>query len=157
GWARAEGDDVAGGLVMMQEGASLFRTVGQRVGLAHRGRLAQGFLASGDIDAALAVVAQALEQRRQTEEGAFVAMHLPLRGAAVLRRDDPAGAQAAFREALEVARGQGAWLPALRAACSLARLDPTALEALDAIVRRFPDTLDASDLMEARALLERAS
>ncbi len=155
GWARVATDDVLGGLVMMQEGADLFRSIGQRVGLAHRARLAEGLLASGDVDAALAVIADALEQRRQTEEHAFVAMHLRLRGEALLQRGDPAGAQLAFREAIDIASGQGAWLFALRAACSLARLDPAALDVLEPITRRFPDTVDSSDLRAARTLLGR--
>jgi tetratricopeptide (TPR) repeat protein len=156
GWARATTGDVPGGLAMMQEGAELFRKIGQRVGLAHRARLAEILLASGDVDAALAVIADALEQRRQTEEHAFVAAHLRLRGEALLQRGDPAGARLAFQEALDIAREQGAWLLALRAACSLGRLEPQALDALESVMNRFPDTIDSTDLGAARALLGRA-
>jgi transcriptional regulator with AAA-type ATPase domain/tetratricopeptide (TPR) repeat protein len=153
GWARAGSDDVPGGVVMMQEGADLFRSIGQRVGLAHRARLAEGRLAAGEVDAALAVIADALEQARETEEQAFVALHLRLRGEALLQRGDPAGAERAFQEAVDIASGQGAWLFALRAACSLARLDSRRLDVLEPITRHFPDTLDSSDLRAARALL----
>lgn len=156
GWARAASDDVPGGLVMMQEGADLFRSIGQRVGLAHRARLAEGRLAAGEIGAALAVIADALEQARETEEQAFVALHLRLRGEALVQRGDPAGAELAFQEAVDIASGQGAWLFALRAACSLARLDSRKLDVLEPITRHFPDTLDSSDLRAARALLGRA-
>ena len=156
GWARAASGDVPGGVVMMQEGADLFRSIGQRVGLAHRARLAEGRLAAGEVDAALAVIADALEQARETEEHAFVAVHRRLRGEALLQRGDPAGAELAFREALEIASKQGAWLFALRAACSLASLGARTLDVLETITRRFPDTLDSSDLRRARALLGRA-
>ena len=156
GWARLASGDVPGGLVMMQEGADLFRAIGQRVGLAHRARLAEGRLAAGEVDAALAVIADALEQARETEEHAFVAVHLRLRGEALRLGGDPAGAELALREAVEMARGQGAWLFALRAACSLARLDARTLDVLEAITRHFPDTLDSSDLRAGWALLGRA-
>jgi hypothetical protein len=102
------------------------------------------------------VIADALEQARETEEHAFVAVHVRLRGEALVQRGDPVEAERAFREAVEIASGQGAWLFALRAACSLARLDARTLDVLDTITRRFPDTLDSSDLRRARALLGRA-
>src|SRR5262245_23249350 len=47
GWAIGRMGDVVGGAAMMQEGADLFLAVGQRVGLAHRARLADGLLAAG--------------------------------------------------------------------------------------------------------------
>jgi tetratricopeptide (TPR) repeat protein len=153
GWARVADGDVAPGLTMMREGAELFRSIGQRVGLAHRARLAEGLLAAGELEAALGVVADALEQRRQTEEGAFAALLLCVRGEALARDGDPAGARLAFRESIETARGQGAWLFALRAACRLARLEPGSLEVLGTIARHFPDAADTPDLSEARALL----
>jgi hypothetical protein len=101
------------------------------------------------------VIAEALEQARETEEHAFVAVHLRLRGEALLQRGDPAGAELAFRDAIDIASRQGAWLFALRAACRLARLDPRTLDVLDTITRRFPDSLDSSDLTTARALSRR--
>ena len=156
GWAWAVTDDVPSGLSMMQEGAELFRKIGQRVGLAHRARLAEVLLASGDVDATLAVVADALEQRRQTEEHAFVALHLRARGEAFLRKGDPAAAELALREAVDIATSQGAWLFALRAASSLARVNVRARDVLEAITGRLPAVVDSRDLRAARALLERA-
>ncbi len=138
----------------MREGAELFRSVGQRVGLAHRARLAEGLIASGAIDEALAVIADAVDQWRQTDEHAFAAVHLRLRGEAFVRHGDTDEAQRAFREAVDVASRQGAWLFALRAAIGLARLDPRANETLATITRRFPLTAESRDLDNARALLE---
>jgi transcriptional regulator with AAA-type ATPase domain/tetratricopeptide (TPR) repeat protein len=154
GWAEAADRDVHVGLAQMREGAELFRAVGQRVGLAHRARLAEGLLAVGAIDEALAVIAEAATHWRQTDEQAFVAMHLTLRGDALRRQGDLAGARRAFAEALDVAQRQGAWLFALRAACGLVRLDPAARETLAVIAERFPATLDSPDLRAARSLLE---
>jgi transcriptional regulator with AAA-type ATPase domain/tetratricopeptide (TPR) repeat protein len=123
GWARSTGGDVRGGAAMMQEGAELFRAVGQRVGLAHRGRLAEGLLATGEVEAALDVIADALEQRRQSEEHAFVAALLTLRGEALARRGERAAAVEAFEEAVDLATRQGALLFAQDAAAGLHRLE----------------------------------
>jgi predicted negative regulator of RcsB-dependent stress response len=103
----------------MQEGANLFRRLGQRVGLAHRARLAEGLLAQGAVDDALDVVADALEQRRHTEEHAFTAVLLTLRGQALAQRGDRRGAGESLTEAVEIANRQGASLFALRAADTL--------------------------------------
>src|SRR4029453_7351854 len=98
---------------------------------------------------------EAREHRGRTGDPVFATSPRRLRGEALLQRGDPAGAQLAFREAIDIASGQGAWLFALRAACSLARLDPAALDVLEPITRRFPDTVDSSDLRAARTLLGR--
>ncbi|HEU4367116.1 MAG TPA: sigma 54-interacting transcriptional regulator [Methylomirabilota bacterium] len=154
GWAEATAGDVGAGVALMREGAGLFRAVGQRVGLAHRARLAEGLIASGAVDEALAVIADAVDQWRQTDEHAFAAVHLRLRGEALVRHGDVDEAQRAFREAIDVASRQGAWLFALRAAIGLARLDPHAREILAGITRRFPPTPPSPELDSARALLE---
>jgi tetratricopeptide (TPR) repeat protein len=123
GWARARTGDLTGGVALMREGTDLFHVVGQRVGLAHRARLAEGLLAAGAVEAALDVIADALERLRQTEERAFAATLLTLRGEALGRRGDTAGAQQCFREAIEFANRQGAELFARHAAAALRRLE----------------------------------
>jgi tetratricopeptide (TPR) repeat protein len=123
GWGRSAGGEVESGAAMMQEGADLFRRVGQRVGLAHRARLAEGLLATGAVEAALEVIADALGQRRQTEEHAFVAPLLTLSAEALTRRGETAAALTALREAIEVATRQGAVLFARDAAAALRRLE----------------------------------
>jgi transcriptional regulator with AAA-type ATPase domain/tetratricopeptide (TPR) repeat protein len=123
GWGRSASGETDAGAAMMQEGADLFRRVGQRVGLAHRARLAEGLLATGAVEAALDVIADALEQRRQTAEHAFVAPLLTRRAEALARRGEAAAALAALREAVEVATGQGATLFARDAAAALRRLE----------------------------------
>jgi len=123
GWGRSAGGEADSGAAMMQEGADLFRRVGQRVGLAHRGRLAEGLLATGAVDAALEVIADALEQRRQTEEHAFVAPLLTLRAEGLARRGETAAAVNALHAAVEVATSQGATLFARDAAAALRHLE----------------------------------
>jgi transcriptional regulator with AAA-type ATPase domain/tetratricopeptide (TPR) repeat protein len=123
GWAQSKGRDASGGVAMMREGADLFRAAGQRVGLAHRARLAEGLLATGAVDAVLDVVAEALEQQRETEEHAFVAPLLTLRGEALAKLGESAAAAQALREALGLATRQGASLFARDAAAALHRLE----------------------------------
>jgi transcriptional regulator with AAA-type ATPase domain/tetratricopeptide (TPR) repeat protein len=123
GWARSAGGEPESGVAMMQDGATLFRKVGQRVGLAHRARLAEGLLATGAVEAALEVVADALEQRRQTEEHAFVAPLLSLQAEALARRGEVGAARAALDEAIDLATRQDAALYVERAAAARQRLD----------------------------------
>jgi predicted ATPase len=162
GWAVTAGAGAGqDGLELMRQGADLFRTVGQRVGLAHRAHLAEALLARGDLDAALEVAAQALQQSDDTGERAFVAEIHRVRAEALARRGGLAEAAASLGDALDLASRQGAWLFALRAACALARLQPRhapgggdVLRSLAALVDRFPPAVQTSDLHAARALLE---
>jgi DNA-binding NtrC family response regulator/tetratricopeptide (TPR) repeat protein len=123
GWAIGRMGDVSGGAAMMQEGADLFRAVGQRVGLAHRARLADGLLAAGSVDAALDVIADAMERQRETGEHAFVSTLLSVRGEALAKRGDLEGARQSLQEAIEVANQQGAALFARHAEAALRRLE----------------------------------
>jgi transcriptional regulator with AAA-type ATPase domain/tetratricopeptide (TPR) repeat protein len=160
GWARAASGHPQQGLAAMREGADLFRSVGQRAGLAHRAHLAEVLVACGALEEGLAVVTEALEQSDATGEGAFVAELHRLRGEARGRQGRPQEAEAGAREALAIASGQGAWCFALRAASDLVRLgvergSATAsdLATLSAIVNRFSPALHSSDVEVARALL----
>ena len=161
GWARAASGDHPGGLALMQEGASLFQHVGQRLGLAHRAHLAEVMIAGGRFDDGRAVVEEALRQSVETGEGAFVAELHRLRGEAFHGGERLEEARACLRDALGVATAEGAWLFALRAASTLVRLDAARgvvaaadLDALRAIVNRFPPAVESSDLDLARTALK---
>ncbi|MGH7353191.1 MAG: sigma 54-interacting transcriptional regulator [Candidatus Rokuibacteriota bacterium] len=161
GWAESAGEAPGRGLERLREGADLFRAVGQRVGLAHRAHLGETLLAAGLLDEALGVVSDALRQSADTEERAFVAELHRIRGDALRQRSDAPAALADFREAAAVASRQGALLFELRAACALAHATEhgasghrDALDALAALVDRFPPAAETSDLRTARTLLE---
>ena len=125
GWAMSRLGDLRVGVAMLQEGADLFRAAGQRVGLAHRARLAEGLLATGAVEAALDVIVDALERRQQSGEHAFAAPLLTMRGEALARRGETPAAARSFREAIEIANRQGATLFANHAAAGLSRLENT--------------------------------
>jgi transcriptional regulator with AAA-type ATPase domain/tetratricopeptide (TPR) repeat protein len=159
GWATVASGQ-PDGIAMMREGADLFRAVGQRVGLAHRAHLAEALIAVGEADQALAIVAEALQQSERSGEGAFAGDLHRLRGEALQALARQREAELSFREAIDVASRQGAWLFALRAATSLVRLGASdesihreACRMLDALIVRFPPTLELEDFRMARALL----
>ena len=159
GWATVASGQ-PDGIAMMREGADLFRAVGQRVGLAHRAHLAEALIVVGDADQALGVVAEALQQSERSGEGAFAAELHRLRGEALRTLARQGEAELSFREAIDVASRQGAWLFALRATASLARLYTSderisreACRMLEAMIVRFPATLELEDFRMARMLL----
>ncbi len=161
GWARAASGNPHEGLGMMQQGADLFRSAGQRAGLAHRAHLAEVLIAQGALEDGLVVVKGALLQSEETGEGAFVAELHRLRGEAFRLKARPEEAERCLREALAIATRQGAWLFALRAASDLVRLVEERgsaagpdLDALTDIANRFPPALESSDVRAARVLLQ---
>jgi predicted ATPase len=115
GWASVLTGDREG-IAAMRQGADLFRTVGQRVGLAHRAHLAEALVTVGAPGEALDVIADALTQSTDSGEHAFVAELHRVRGEALQQLGHPADAERCFREAVDLASRQGAWLFALRAA-----------------------------------------
>jgi predicted ATPase len=117
---------------------------------------------AGQVEEGLALIAEAQEFVTKTEERAYEAEMHRLKGELILARSpsDPAGAEASFREALEVARRQSAKSYELRAATSLARLwqgqgrKEEARELLAPVYAWFTEGFDTKDLRDAKALLE---
>jgi predicted ATPase len=159
GWARAVSGDAGDGLDLIRQGATLFRTVGQRVGLAHRAHLAEVLLSQGSVEEGLSIVQDALGHAERTGERAFVAELQRLRGEALRRHARLQEAEKCLRGALSTAFGQEAWLFALRAASDLVRLGGERgslsnddRDTLQTILRRFSPALASSDIVAARAL-----
>jgi predicted ATPase len=125
-------------------------------------RLAEAFLNAGQAEEGLAVIAEAQEFVTKTGERQCEAEVHRLKGALLLARSpsDQAGAEASFREALEVAHRQSAKSLELRAATSLARLwqqqgrKQVARELLAPVYDWFTEGFDTQDLKDAKALLE---
>jgi predicted ATPase len=127
-----------------------------------RAELAEGLAATGELERALSTVREAIGRAERSEEGWCLAELrrkegelLLLTGASSASGD----AERCFRQAVEVARRQGALSWELRAATSLARLyhrqdQPIrARKALAPVVRRFTEGFRTADLVNANALL----
>ena len=116
--------DVEAGLARMREGARVYRAAGVEVGLVHLSHLAQVLLDTDHVDEALAVVADALGRARAGGERVYRAELYRIKGGALLRRGEREAAAACFRDAIDLAREQGARVFELRAVTSLAGLAP---------------------------------
>lgn len=150
-----------------EEGASLLRDVlaqAERAGTRNLMswdwcELAQICLAGGRLDEARQALLAASEQVERYSEHALEAEVHRITGALRVALGDPAGAEAAFGDALAVSRTQGAKLLELRAATSLARLlrqqgrSAEAVGVLKPVYEGFTEGFDTPDLRDAAALL----
>jgi tetratricopeptide (TPR) repeat protein len=126
------------------------------------GNLADVLLALDRRDEAARHLKGALALSHAIDERFYLAELLRLRGEIGLRRAGPdrGTAEAAFREAIGIARGQAAKSLELRAATSLARLwqaqgkPDAARDLLAPVYAWFSEGFDTLDLIEAKALLE---
>jgi predicted ATPase len=125
--------------------------------------LAAGLGGAGQIAEGLVVADTALARAEQTEAGWCLAELLRAKGELLLLGREPTAAATAeqcFRQALDVARRQGALSWELRAATSLARLwrgqqrVNQACRLLGPVYRRFTEGFETADLIAAKALLD---
>jgi class 3 adenylate cyclase/predicted ATPase len=127
--------------------------------------LATVLLKHGAADEGLGAVADALATAEATGTRLWDSDYYRLKGELLLARDPAAGqdAEIAFRQAIEIARGQSAKSWELRAAVSLGRLwqrqgkRQEAARLLAAIHGWFTEGFDTADLMEAKSLLDELS
>jgi predicted ATPase/class 3 adenylate cyclase len=163
GGALAEEGDLQEGIAGMRSVIEGLRARGAVVGfssfLTH---LASAHRKAGQVQEGLAVVAEGLEFVTKTGERFAEAELHRVKAELVLDRTpaDPSRAEASFRDALEVARGQSAKSYELRAATSLARLwqqmgrKQEARNLLAPVYDWFTEGFDTQDLQEAKALLD---
>ena len=161
GWAEFLSGERARSVALMRQGADTYRSVEYRAGLRLRAQLAAGLLEIGETDELRRTLDEALAQAHEARESAGVPELQRVR-ARMMHRQDPGDPAAAtiLRQAVALARDQGAWLHALRAATELVRSErrgrgPATGEAsLREIYARFTDGFDLPDLRAARELLE---
>ena len=127
-----------------------------------RAELAEGLAAAGQPARALATLREALGRAVRSEEGWCLAELLRREGELLLLTGASSAsgdAERCFRQAVEVARRQGALAWELRAATSLARLyhrqdrPVPARKTLAPVVRRFTEGFRTADLVNANVLL----
>jgi predicted ATPase len=163
GWARSDGADAAAAITQIRDGLTAYWATGG----GHRAPyllalLAEAHTGSGDIDAALGALTEALDRVENTGERWFEAELHRRRGETIAQRPGSNGgdAEACLRRALAVARAQGAKMWELRAAISLARLwrdqgkGARARSLLAPLHDWFSEGFDTPDLIDASALLD---
>jgi class 3 adenylate cyclase len=150
------------GIRLLREGYSGWATFnGKFFRTIKAAEAADVLLDAGLRDVATEFVSAGEKTQQETEEQFQAARFLTLHGRLAELDNDPAGAETAYRLAIETAEKQGALLYALRAATVLARLCQSqgrvneADAALRPIYERFTEGFDWPDLVRARAMLER--
>ena len=130
GWTLALSDDPAerpAGIAQIEGAFAAYQRFGARLGQSSiRSYLIGAYLHSGRAEEAWQAAGEGIAESRQTGELYCLAELHRLRGEARLAQGAPGAEDAAeldFREALAIARGQGARMFELRAAVSLARLE----------------------------------
>src|SRR5262249_12090611 len=121
-----------------------------------------GYCKTEQYDKALVVMDEAMATIEKTGERHYEAELYRLKGELLSASpgDNHVGAEACFREAIGVARGQGAKSWELRAVMSLSRLLQQQGKAAEArtmlaeIYNWFTEGLDTPDLQEAKTMLE---
>ena len=115
---------------------------------------------NGQLEESLSTLDEALNLIDETSEHHWESEIYRLRGKTLQLMDDDQGAEANFRQAVDIARGQNAKSWELRAATDLARLwyhqgkTEQARQVLAEIYDWFTEGFDTPDLVAARILLE---
>lgn len=162
GWAACLRGDLAGGTELIETGLDLYAATGARLAMGYWGSyLIEAFLAAGRLAEGLAATREALALSETRLEVNLDPELLRLEGEILRASGDAAAAEASFRKALEIARGQEARTFELRTATSLGRLlaehgrEDEALPVLSAAYQAFREGFETRDLTEAREVLDR--
>jgi predicted ATPase len=162
-WALASQGQHEVGIAQMHQGLAARQATGSVVRLSeYLARLAEVYGESGQAEAGLRLLAEALAHVDATGERHFEAEVYRVKGELLLRQAiaDIPQVEACFQQALAIARRQQAKSWELRAAMSLARFwqqqgkRAEAHELLAPIYGWFTEGFDTADLQEAKTLLE---
>jgi predicted ATPase len=166
GWVTVQQTrDTTGAEIIRQGLKDYMATNAENCLSGYRNLLAETYLVTGQLEAGLAVLGQAVAFMQRSDEHFIEAEIHRLKGELLLAQGDDrqAEAEAAFQHALTVARRQQAKSLELRAATSLARLwqrqgkiEP-AHALLSEIYGWFTEGFDTPDLQDAKQLLAQLS
>jgi len=162
GWAMAQGPNLLDGLAMMEEAFPFIVSGhGNAAVKLYGSQLASARFEAGRSTDALALVDHSLSTGEGPTRGLYAPEVHRLQGSFLGRlRFSAEQAERPFRNAIEIAEVQGAFLLKLRAATSLARLwleqgkRDEARDLLAPIYGWFTEGFDTLDLKEAKALLD---
>ena len=161
GWSRAMQGEAKEGIAQMQEGLATWRSAGTENGTPlFLLMLAEGYAMARKPEKGLSLMEEALSFAQRTEERNFDAGLYRAKGQLLQMSGKLSKAEACFRHAIEVARGQEAKSWELQAAVRLSRLlqeqgrSAEARPLLSGIYDWFTEGFDTPDLREAKALLD---
>jgi TOMM system kinase/cyclase fusion protein len=166
GWALTVQGRAEEGMEQMHQGLTAWRAMRIEAGLPYwLAMLAEAYGSTGQVEAGMRVLAEALALVDTTEERWWAAELHRLKGELLLAlsTDNTAEAETCLHQALEIARRQKAKSLDLRAAMSLSRLwqqqgkRDEARELLAPIYGWFTEGFETADLQEAKVLLEELS
>jgi TOMM system kinase/cyclase fusion protein len=166
GWALTREGELGQGMAQMRRGLAAQLATGAEMAKPYwLSLIAEACYRTGAVREGLALLDEAEAAVEQTHERCWEAEIYRLRGQLLLAASEPAApeaarsAEACYRRALDIARGQGARSLELRTAVSLSRLwqaegrQGEARELLAPIYERFPEGRETSDLRTAALLL----
>jgi predicted ATPase len=162
GWCRAHRGEAEAGAELIRQGLEEWKAFGWRVAVVHvSALLAQALRLGGRADEGLRLLEDARSTTETVDDLWQVSEIHKTRGELMLALadPDPIGAEAAFRQAIEIARSHEARSDELRATTSLARLlrarghADEARVMLNEIYGWFTEGFDTADLIEARDLI----
>ena len=165
GRALAEQGQETEGMAQIHQGLPPYSNTGARTNRPHfLSLLAEVYEKAGQIEEGLAVLAEALAAVNKSEERMFEAELYRLKGELLLTlcEENQAEAETCYRQAMEIARGQGAKSLELRAVMSLSRLlqkqgkQEEARKILSEIYGWFTEGFDTADLGPPGACWRRA-
>jgi predicted ATPase/class 3 adenylate cyclase len=166
GWTLAIQGQEEEVMAQIQQALAALRATGKKLGLSWTlSLLAEAYGKTGQVEAGLQTLAEALALVDQTQERFYEAELYRLQGELLLARsaEHHTEAETRFRQALDVARRQQAKCWELRAATSLSRLwqqqgkRAEARELLAPVYVWFTEGFDTADLKDAKVLLEELS
>ena len=165
GWALIKTGQVEEGMSMLRMAIAGAEAAGIGLVVLTQCALAEAYQASGKAHQGLEVLRGARELMERTGERRWAADLSRLKGELTLQNTPNATgvAEAAFHEAIEIARSQSAKLSELRTTTSLARLlratgrGDEARRMLTEVYNWFTEGFDTAHLKDAKALLEELS
>ena len=144
----------------MRQILGIMAGVGLEIGRTHyHSLLADVEFETGQLDAALARYDELVTYGRKVKEGYVLPVLLRSKGLCLKAKGEREAAEASLRQAIGVAREQGARMLELRASVTLAEMlrdrgqQAQARDLLAPQPSRFTEGLDSPDLVKARALL----
>jgi predicted ATPase len=164
GWTKVKNGEVVEGISLLRSGSTAYRATGAELWMPRFIALsAEAHELAGQNEAVPILLDDALQFVERTRERWFAAELSRYRGRVLLQQGNAEAAEQLYREALSIAREQGAKLWELRAAENLARLwrdqgrAGEARDLLAPVYGWFTEGFDTPDLKEAKALLDEFS